>query len=104
MRWILLWFLLTLPAHAAPRSAAELLAFKRANPCPSTGLRRGACPGWVVDHRVGLCVGGEDKAYNLRWQSVVAAKAKDRWECRPGWDVKLQECEERGCFSGTGQP
>ena len=43
-----------------PRSAAEIAAFKRANPCPATQLRRGACPGWVIDHLLLLTCGGED--------------------------------------------
>lgn len=75
------------------RSASELRAFKRSNPCPSTGERRGACPGFVIDHRQALCVGGRDEAANMMWMTVAAAKAKDRWECRPGWELKLRECD-----------
>jgi hypothetical protein len=91
--------LIAVSAHAGPRSAAERAAFKREHPCPSTGLRRGPCPNFVIDHRIGLCVGGEDKAANLRWMTVEAAKAKDRWECKPGWETRLEECERSElCF------
>ncbi|MGH2524886.1 MAG: HNH endonuclease signature motif containing protein [Anaerolineales bacterium] len=75
--------LLPLAAEARiERSAAEVLAFKRANPCPSTGQRRGSCPGHVVDHVIPLCAGGPDKVSNMQWQTVADAKAKDREERR----------------------
>lgn len=84
------------PAVATHRSAAQVLAFKRANPCPSTGARRGSCPGYIVDHHIALCVGGPDQASNMRWQTIAAARAKDRWECRPGWQEQLRRCEAAG--------
>jgi len=62
------------------RSAAEVLAFKRHNPCPSTQLRRGACPGHVIDHMWPLACGGEDHPRNMQWQTVQEAKDKDKWE------------------------
>lgn len=62
---------------AAPRSVAVKLEFKRHYPCPSTGRAEGACPGWVMDHRMPLCAGGEDDASNMQWQTVADAKAKD---------------------------
>lgn len=37
------------------RSRAEVVAFKRENPCPSIGLLRRACPGYQVDHIEPLC-------------------------------------------------
>jgi len=52
------------------RSAAEVAAFKRENPCPTTGLRRGACPGFQVDHVDPLCMGGRDAKANMHWLSV----------------------------------
>lgn len=67
------------------RSAAEVLAFKRHNPCPATGLRRGACPGWDVDHVRPLCAGGEDTASNMQWLSKEDHRFKtlvDVRECR----------------------
>lgn len=74
------------PPAPTPRSAAQVAAFKRHNPCPSTGLPRGSCPGYVVDHIEPLACGGPDHPTNMQWQTVADAKAKDRWErktCRP---------------------
>ncbi len=65
-----------------PRSAAEVLAFKRHNPCPATGLRRGRCPGYQVDHIVPLCNGGIDARSNMQWLSVEAHAAKTRLDVR----------------------
>lgn len=73
---------LALPASAAHRSGAERAAFKRAHPCPSTGQRRGACPGYVIDHPQPLCAGGPDHRGNMQWQTTADAKTKDRWERR----------------------
>jgi hypothetical protein len=64
------------------RCSSTVAEFKKMHPCPSTGAIRGACPGWVVDHIIALCVGGEDAVHNLQWQTVEDAKAKDRWECQ----------------------
>ncbi len=62
------------------RSAAARDAFMRSHPCPSTGRASGACPGYVVDHVVALKHGGADAPSNMEWQTIEAAKAKDRWE------------------------
>lgn len=64
------------------RSAAEVLAFKRQNPCPATGLRRGACPGWEVDHTVPLCAGGMDKRENMVWLTTEDHAFKTRIDVR----------------------
>jgi len=75
-------------AHAADRierSAAEIRAFRAENPCPATGRRAGACPGWQVDHSIPLCAGGEDKHTNMAWLSVEDHRFKtvvDARECR----------------------
>lgn len=78
MKWLLLLALLS----GAPRSSAVKAAFQRLHPCPSTGKKTGACPGWVKDHVVPLCKGGLDSPSNMQWQTVDAAKAKDRIECK----------------------
>lgn len=86
MRWVVLALTLSaaLPAAAEiKRDPAVPRAFQIANPCPSTGLSKGACPGWIRDHIVALCRGGPDTVENLQWQTVEDAKAKDRWECKP---------------------
>lgn len=73
--------------------------FKIDNPCPATGKTTGSCPNFIMDHRIGLCVGGADEAENLRWMTKENAKLKDRWECKAGWEEKLAECEkEANCF------
>lgn len=69
-------------AQAAPRSMAERAAFVRHNPCPETGLRRGACPGWQVDHVVALCAGGPDTRANMQWLTVVDHRVKTRQDRR----------------------
>lgn len=83
-------------ASSRHRSASEKFAFRLEHPCPSTGAHRGACPGYVVDHHVALCVGGPDARENMRWMTAAAATAKDRWECRAGWQERLQACEAAG--------
>lgn len=80
------------------RSHEAKAAFQRAHPCPSTGHTSGSCPGYTIDHRIALCVGGKDEPANMRWQENRASFAKDKWECKPGWEKRLAECEEHGCF------
>lgn len=65
-----------------PRSAAEVLAFKRHNPCPSTQLRRGTCPGYQVDHVQPLCSGGPDVTENMQWLSIQEHRVKTRADLR----------------------
>ena len=62
------------------RSPQAKREFKMANPCPSTGRSSGACPGYVIDHVTPLKRGGSDAPANMQWQTVEAAKLKDRWE------------------------
>jgi hypothetical protein len=62
------------------RSAAVRREFQRENPCPSTGLKTGASPGYIADHIVALKHGGLDEPGNLQWQTSAAARARDRVE------------------------
>lgn len=62
------------------RSAAARGAFQRSQPCPSTGKTSGACPGYVVDHRMPLACGGADDPSNMSWQTTDEAKRKDAYE------------------------
>lgn len=67
------------------RSAAVRAAFQRVHPCPSTGLRTGACPGWSVDHVRPLSACGCDSVSNAQWlkneiKSCAGTICKDRWE------------------------
>lgn len=64
------------------RSSRVKAAFERAHPCPSTHKMSGACPGYVVDHKIPLRCGGADAPSNLQWQPVAEAKAKDKIESR----------------------
>lgn len=78
------------------RSAAVLAAFRRAHPCPVTGLLSGSCPGWELDHVIPLVCGGCDSVSNLQWlpQALksAAVTGKDRFErliyCQPMQVVK----------------
>lgn len=75
--------LLSIPAAIqakTERSQAAKSQFKYLQPCPSTGRSKGACPGYIIDHIVPLACGGADAPYNMQWQTVTAAKAKDKWE------------------------
>ncbi len=68
-----------------PRDRAEVRAFRMENACPSTGLFRGACPGFEVDHVLALCAGGADKRANMQWLSKEDHRFKtlvDVRECR----------------------
>ena len=56
------------------RSDAARHAFAR-----QTGYRNGR-PGYVIDHIVPLACGGVDAPSNMQWQTVAAAKAKDKTE------------------------
>jgi len=68
--------------HRPRRSAAARRAFRRLHPCPATGLLKGACPGYVIDHVMPLACGGADAPGNMQWQTLRDAKAKDAVERR----------------------
>lgn len=78
-----------------PRSSAVLSAFKRQSPCPATGARRGACPGYVIDHIIPLCAGGSDLLRNLQWQTRADSLLKDREERRQCRALKRQGATPR---------
>src|SRR3974377_989094 len=71
---------LPLPSVASAkehRSREVTREVQREHPCPSTGRTSGACPGYRKDHIKPLACGGPDAVWNLQWQTVAAAKAKD---------------------------
>jgi hypothetical protein len=79
------------------RSRLVLKHYQILHPCPSTGLKTGACPGWALDHVIPLACGGCDEIGNLQWlkntiKSCAGAECKDRWErkinCSPTQIVK----------------
>ena len=68
-----------------PRDPAQVRAFRNEYPCPATGLKRGACPGWDVDHVIALCAGGADRPENMQWITREDHRFKtmvDVKECR----------------------
>lgn len=73
---------LCLAAQAGERSRTLRAEFQRANPCPSTGATRGACPGYQVDHREALICGGRDELANLQWLPVAEHREKTRAEVK----------------------
>ena len=75
---------LSLPAVAEriPRSAAEVLAFKRSTPCPATGKPELRCPGYEVDHANALCMGGADTRENMQWLTIQEHRWKTRTDVR----------------------
>jgi len=62
------------------RSPHAKTEFRKIHPCPSTGKTSGPCKGYVIDHVQSLKHGGADTPSNMQWQTVAAAKAKDRTE------------------------
>jgi hypothetical protein len=68
------------PAQRPQRSTAARRAFQAGHPCPANGHTSGACPGYVIDHVIALKRGGPDKPSNMQWQTLAAARAKDRIE------------------------
>jgi 5-methylcytosine-specific restriction endonuclease McrA len=61
------------------RSRHEVLKFKQANTCPSTGLKsKESCPGHEVDHIIPLCAGGADKVSNMQWLAIATHKFKTK--------------------------
>ena len=73
------------PDGSIHRSTKVINAFKKMWACPSTGLHKGACPGWAIDHVVPLACGGKDAVYNMAWmpddgKSCPQDYCKDRYE------------------------
>lgn len=51
-------------------------AFQRANPCPSTGLETGACPGFQARHIQPLTDRGANSLENMEWQATGISKSR----------------------------
>jgi hypothetical protein len=54
--------------------------FRNTHPCPAAGKTVGACPGYVADHIRALKHGGADVPSNMQWQTITAAREKDKSE------------------------
>src|SRR5882762_6941539 len=76
------------------RDPHQRALFVKQNPCPATGKKKGACPGYVVDHIKPLCAGGADHPSNMQWQTREEAKNKDRLE--------REQCKRR--YRQSGKP
>ena len=85
------WFMaLNAEGAEAQRSKKAIAEFKRENPCPANGNKRGNCPGYEVDHLRPLKCGGSDVPSNMQWLTVSAHKEKTKREaksCRKGTSV-----------------
>lgn len=84
LRGAVLTFLMAVCASptAADRSRALRAEFQRQHPCPSTGERRGPCPGYAVDHKDALVCGGRDELANLQWLPHAEHREKSRVEVK----------------------
>ena len=60
------------------RSRAALAEFKRAHPCPATGLAQERCPGYEIDHIQPLCARGLDEPGNMQWLTIEEHRKKTR--------------------------
>ena len=79
--FLILAALLIFPVSAKiPRDPAQVRAFKQQNACPATGKIQDKCPGYVVDHIIPLCAGGDDAPSNMQWQDYKTSLLKDSWE------------------------
>ena len=67
-------------SNTVQRSNKARHDFARQTSCPSTGANKLPCPGYIIDHIEPLCAGGVDTPANMQWQTVDAAKSKDRLE------------------------
>lgn len=71
-------------AAAASRERDEKGRFKRSSSARSAFMRETGYPdgrpGYVIDHIRPLACGGEDAPSNMQWQTIEAAKQKDRVE------------------------
>jgi hypothetical protein len=88
IKQLLSWMAVFVIATSAPsiaRDRSQVRAFRVENPCPATGLHRGACPGWNVDHVMPLCAGRADTPRNMQWIRTDDHRFKtlvDVRECR----------------------
>src|SRR5690348_3841368 len=65
---------------ASARDPAQVRAFRKMFPCPSTGKTTGKCEGWRIDHVRPLCFGGADVPANMAWEEVRQSYLKDNFE------------------------
>ena len=88
-------------AHTT-RSKKQRDAFIAKNPCPSTGLTYGRCPGYEVDHIVPLACEGVihtlsddfnlDSPENMQWLTTEENRRKGSQGCRRGLTSITEDC------------
>jgi hypothetical protein len=77
------------------RGTVAKAEFRKIHPCPSTGLKTGACPGWQVDHVIPLASCGCDTVENLQWlKNEIKICAGE--SCKDRWERKINVCREIG--------
>ncbi len=69
-------------SEALTRSPAIRAEFRKLHPCPATGKKTGACPGWQIDHREALVCGGRDDLANLQWLRTEEHREKTKAEVK----------------------
>lgn len=78
----LIAYLLLNIGEVTARDSKVIREFKREVPCPTTGKRRGVCPGYQADHVVPLCLGGADDWRNMQWLTLPEHADKTRDDVR----------------------
>ena len=61
---------------AASRTKRAKADFQKLKPCPATGQRSGACPGYTITYVKALSKGGANAPSNMQWKATQVAKAK----------------------------
>jgi hypothetical protein len=86
LRWIVVFGALAcvaLPSAASEHRSREVTReFQREHPCPSTGANLRRLPRLPEGSHRAARRGGPDAVWNLQWQTIAAAKIKDRREPR----------------------
>ena len=72
------------------RRADVLNSFQKIHPCPSTGLKTGACAGWQKNHVIPISCGGCDEVSNLAWLPAII-KTCSAWYCVDRFERKIYD-------------
>lgn len=72
------------------RRADVLAAFRKVHPCPSTGLKTGACNGWQMNHDLPLACGGCDAVSNITWKNTLIKTCAKPY-CIDRYELKINQ-------------
>jgi len=64
------------------RDSKVISEYRKIHKCPSTGLYKGACPNYSLNHGTPLACGGCDAVWNLFWMRNDIKALQDRVERR----------------------